>query len=322
MTQLRIIVAIGFFAILGYSALWYTVAFRFEKELAKDFAALNDQGLIAGYSDLSLGGFPYRIILTLDNPKIAGKRNGFAFSADKLDIITHLWTPSHYLLQTNGTETEIFQKKIRFKDGYARASVRKQDDGRIVIAADSYELDDFELERAPSLLETMKINDWKMYFRVHDTPLAPASTLYEERFIDFRFELGGQIADLTITGGVSGPTITDWDERNLVNWRDEGGLAEFDEIKMNVGGLNLIGDGSLTLDERLKLLGSLSFSTRGAVTPEDRKRLIDYIRANGIRRFDGSSLKLSNQLPEAITLQNGQIILNGTPLRELDSVLD
>ena len=320
LNQIRIIASIGFLIILGYSSLWFTVAFEFEDQAAEELSTLRNIGMHVSYDDISLGGFPYRIALKISDLEITDPNKGYQYSSVSTEIVTHLWTPQHYVLQAEEVEASLFNGKLKLKDDYARASYRHTDDDKIIIAADSYTNDDISILKAPNLLQTTGLNEWQVFLRMHKTPLAPASSLYEDRFVDFKIVLGGSKGNIEAIGGVSGKPVYSWNKTNLSEWRDSGGLLTLDAINFSLGGAKLEGNGSLTLDEKLKLLGSLGFKTRRNLTDQHYARLNRFLKANHIQNFTLTPQAL--KAPLGLTFQNGQLAIGNQTLQSINSVID
>jgi hypothetical protein len=320
MNQFRVIIGIGFLAILGYSALWFTVAFDYEKQAASELSKLRDTGMKVSYNDISLAGFPYRIVIEIEDLALAGRAGGYAYASSKTELISHLWTPHHFIIQAEEVEASLLQNNIHIEDKYIRASLRRADDGKTIIAADSFTTDDLTIINAPKALETIGFNEWQVFLRLHEDPVAPASSLYEDRFIDFRIVLGGNKGDIEAIGGVSGKPILDWNRTELTDWRDSGGLLEFDVLSFALGGAKLEGNGSLTLDENLKLLGSVGFKTRRKLTDQHYARLNRYLVANDLTNYTLTPEAL--RTPLGFTLQNGQLAIENQTLRSIGSVVE
>jgi hypothetical protein len=272
------------------------------------------------YNDISLGGFPYRIVIEIDDLSLSGRSGGYQYSSTKTEIVTHLWTPQHFILQAEEVEASVLQGQVEIDDKYVRASLRRSDDGKTIIAADSFTTDDLTIINAPKALETLGFNQWQIFLRLHEKPVAPASSLYEDRFIDFRVVFGGSKGEVEAIGGISGKPVFDWNTRELIDWRDSGGLLEFDVLNFALGGAKLEGNGSLTLDENLTLLGSLGFKTRRKLTEQHYARLNRYLAANEIENYTITPQSL--RTPLGFTLQNGQLAIENKTLRSIDPVVE
>ncbi|UTW55152.1 DUF2125 domain-containing protein [Kordiimonas sp. SCSIO 12610] len=318
--QFRIVVGIGFLMILGYSALWFTVAFDFEKQAAINLSGLRELGINVTYDDISLGGFPYRITIEVSDLTISDPYEGYEYTSDKTEIVTHLWTPQHYVLQAENINASFFNEQIKIEDNYARASLRYTEDSKIIIAADSYTTDDLKITQAPDLLRATEFNEWQIFLRLHEKPEAPISGLYEDRFMDFKIVLNGKKGDLEAIGGISGQPILSWNQKDLTIWRNAGGLLEFDALTLSLGGAKLEGTGSFTLDDQLKLLGSIGFKTRRNLTDQHIARLNRFLKANKINSYQATAQSL--QTPVGLSFQNGQIAIGNEKLLTIGSVLD
>ncbi len=68
-------IGIGFLFILGYSALWFTVAFDYERQAGEKLAELEDLGMHIAYDDVTLAGFPYRIVIEVNDLVLSDRNN-------------------------------------------------------------------------------------------------------------------------------------------------------------------------------------------------------------------------------------------------------
>jgi hypothetical protein len=151
-------------------------------------------------------------------------------------------------------------------------------------------------------------------------PTAPASNLYEEKLLDFKIVLNGSKGNLEAIGSLTGPAIFNWNKQELSAWRDAGGLLEFNALNFALGGAKLEGNGSLTLDNDLRLLGSVGFQTRRNLTEQHFARLNRLLEANKIKNYQITEAAL--RLPLGLTFQNGQLAIGNQTLRKIGPVVN
>lgn len=308
MTKLRALVGLIFIAILVYSGLWYTSAFKAEKAAAMQLADLRDKGLRVEHGKIKLSGFPYRIVLTIDGLSVKTRAEGLDFGAESVTLISHLWTPGHWMAEARATSLEAAQGAIAVKDGYVRASFKRHGEQQAVIAIDSLTTDDFTIEAAPGIDGPISLKDWQLFLR-YDGQAEPTDGLYEKRFLDFKLTLDSGNR-FEVMGGVMGPGLKDWTPSALGAWRDAGGLVEFDTIDLAVRGARVKGNGSLTLDENFMPLGSASLAVAGGPA------LADYLKEFGVDTGEALSSLGSQAETMQFMAQMGILsINNGSVLR-------
>lgn len=298
--HLRYVVAVMVAAVLIYSGLWYTAAFQAEKDVVAKLAYWRDQGVRIEHGRIEHGGFPYRITVTVENLELRTRSHGLEFSAKTLLLVSHLWTPNHWIAEARSTEGRIAKGSTRFSDGFMHGSYRLHDNGKTLIVINSHGTDDFKLEkllgRTPPALEA-----WELAFWLDSSEQKAESGLYGTRFLDFKITGGTADSKLELHGGISGPLVTDWQKKALAAWRDGGGILEVDTIKYQAPDSQAVGSASFTLDSDFRALGSISLEKAG------KGQMFGLIRQEGGTNF---------------MLQNGRITMNGEQLMKLDPVID
>lgn len=314
MNKARALLGLVFIAILVYCGLWYTAAFKAEKTAARELAALRDKGLQVEHGKIKLSGFPYRIVLTIDGLSIETRGPGMDFGANSVTLISHLWTPGHWMLEGREVRAAFADEGVKFTDGYMRASYKKHADKQAVIAIDSLETDDFLLEAAPGLKEPMSLKNWQLFLR-YDGTAEPTDGLYEKRFLDFKLTLDSGNR-LELMGGIMGPPLLDWTRKALGTWRDAGGLMEFDSIDLAVRGARVKGNASLTLDEDFKPLGSASLAIAGGPA------LAEYLTGLGFESASSLTDMGTQAQSLSVMAQMGQLNIGASPIALMEPVID
>lgn len=309
--QLKYVVGVMFVVILVYSGLWYTAAFEAEKQTAATFANWRDKGLLVEHGKITHGGFPYRITVTVEDLDFSTRAGGLALAVQELTLVSHLWTPQHWIAEAKGVKGSAAKEATQFADGFLHASYKMHEGGRIVIVVNSRTLEDFALS---SLLgqDAPKLKDWELAFMLDPTKSEAESGLYGGRFLNFKVSGRTEERQLEFAGGISGPVVKDWNSKELANWRDEGGLIEFDTIDFMAPGGRVKGNASLTLDERFRPLGSASLIRSGSA---DLKPLMAGLGFEKIR-------VTAENGPASVMLQNGRLSVNGTQAATLPSVIN
>lgn len=259
-TRFRAIIGLLVLLIIGYSGLWYTAAFRAQKNLAQTLSSWRDTGLQVEHGAIKLAGFPYRFLLTLSNVSVATRAEGLVFKSDQMTLISHLWTPDHWIAEVVGMRGSIADGAFAFEEDFAQASYRVHSGDRLVVKVDSNGSDDFRWINAHGL---PKPEAWTLLIGKDNSEQEAQSGLYEKRTIEFRLYAERNGAVIDIAGGVSGPPVYDWSRSELTQWRNEGGLLEVDAMTWNAPGMQLSLNGDATLDDMYRPLGSATLSLKG-----------------------------------------------------------
>jgi hypothetical protein len=312
MTKLRALVGLIIVAVIVYSGLWYTSAFQAEKDAAARLAALRDEGLRVEHGKIKLSGFPYRMVLTIDGLSVRTRGPGLNLGAESVTLISHLWTPGHWLVEAANVRLEAFDDTVRFTDGMISGSYRARDNGTTVIVLDTLSAEDFALEAAPGATRVTSLEKWQLFLRTRDTSEAEASGLYEERYLDFKLTLSGGGVDFSVEGGIMGPIIRDWTAEALGVWRDAGGLMTLDRFSLSRGNAALSGDASLTLDETFRPLGSASLHVRdGEAIGKALENAVGLEVTPALKQAEGGGD------PVSLMLQMGSVTIDGQQLMPL-----
>lgn len=313
MTRMRALVALLFVAILVYTGLWHTSGFQAEKETAAMFAAWRDKGLRVEHGKIKLSGFPYRMVVTVDGLQIQTRGPGLDAGAESLALVSHLWTPGHWVADARNVSVSVADGAIAIRDGSILSSYRIHEDGKAVIVMDSGDTADFRIEQAPGLEKEASLKAWQLFLRTDPNHEENPDGLYEERFLDFKLMLDSGAQQFETTGGIMGPVIRDWTENQLANWRDAGGLLVIDNFSLTTDGGRMKGDASLTLDEEFRPLGSATLQVAGG------EALADTLSSLGMA---GLAAEIGSA-PRTLSLmaQMGSLSDNGTPLVALKPLL-
>jgi len=302
--QLRYVVGVMVIALLVYAGLWYTAAFQAEKDVAAAFTGWRDRGIQVEHGKIEHGGFPYRITVTVQNLSFNTRSKGAEFSADNVLLVSHLWTPNHWIAEARGVTGSLAHGSTRFNDDFLHGSYKLHSNGKTLIVVNSRGTDDFKLSKLLGF-SPPTLTDWELAFwlKASDKKPAgkkPAGGLYGARFLDFKVMGRTQENWLELRGGISGPVITDWNKKALAVWRDEGGLVELDTVEYHNSEGQTKGSASLTLDNKFRPLGSVSLAQAA--------------------RYELLGFAIDENTTGAM-LQNGTLSVDGRKVLDLDPVI-
>ena len=292
---------------LGYVALWYTVGFRTQRAVATTLASWLDEGLQVKHGDIRLSGFPYRLVIEIENLDVRTRETGLAVKSDQMTLVSHLWTPDHWVIQSAGNQIDLAGGSISLFEEFLQASYRLHNEDKLVVKIDSAGASDMRL-RSPVGLPAL--SQWSLLIGKDYGDAPAAGGLYEKRTLEFRFYADADGSILEFTGGISGPAVKDWSATELANWRDEGGLLELDDLQWKTGDLSLKAAGDLTLDETFRPLGSASVSASDWRTAQ--------------RLLSQFNVRLGASMPEetSVMMQNGTALIDGEVVLRVPPVIE
>lgn len=291
--------------VLGYTALWYTVGFRTQKMISATLAGWLDAGMRVDHGAIELSGFPYRVVVSIDNLSVATRARGLDLATDKLTLISHLWTPQHWIVQADGAAASLADGLLAFEEDYLEASYRVHDGDRLVIKIDSGGAEDMTW-RAPSRMPTL--DAWTLMLGKDNGDSLAANGLYEKRTLEARLYARQGTQTLQATFGVSGPGIRDWTADELARWRDEGGLVAIDALDLATSGTLVALKGDIALDEAFRPLGS------AAIEVSDWDAFAQLMRRIGI--------SVGSAPADAVMVQNGALMVGDQLALRLPPVID
>lgn len=304
--KLRTVVTTLVLLALGYVALWYTIGFRTQKEVTTTLAEWLDSGMQVRHGDIRLSGFPYRIVIEIENLEVSTRARGLAVESDQITLVSHVWTPDHWVAQAAGNDISLANGAIMLFEEFLQASYRMHDGDKLVVKIDSAGAADARIRRPTGL---PPLTQWSLLLGKDFAEAVENAGLYEKRTLEFRFFADAGGSTMEFTGGVSGPGLRDWTISELANWRDEGGLLAVDALSWSTGTLQLKADGDLTLDENYRPLGSANLS---ATDWQTAARLLSQF---GLRVSPNSRTETS------LMLQSGLALIDGAEVAELGPVI-
>jgi len=292
--RLKVIALVVAGLLLGYSGYWLYLSQNVDaylRRLATSLAQKN--GVALNYDSYQVTGFPYRLVLTFQNPVLT-YRNGPLFAemaATSLEAVLQPWNLDHAILMSETSRTtlafgtdeavtyrlepEVFSLSVHAGSKNAlRVSVRWT---QVKIASNAGPW-------VPSGLE-----DLEFHLRRPVAPAGAEGELFEPRVLDLalrasRADGGALVADVAFRGR-DVPHVT---RPELGAWRDAGGTLEVETLMLDGPALHVTGSGSFTLDAEFRLLGAVDvkgiareglvalFEAGGWMTPEEATAVRDF----------------------------------------------
>lgn len=293
-----------------YTVYWFSVTGEIRKQV-EAFAAQPQQGLVAGWDEFSMRGYPYRIEAAFTQPAASAPDapEAWEWRSERASIALLPYNLRHAVL-TLGREHLVryreplragfSQNEIRATAGKAQASYVELKDmpfGRLAI--DVNDLDAQHFRGASGKSDRAKLTRLQLHTRpsVNDRDdLIPAAYDFALRAEGVTVEsehrvpvLGNDVShllmqarlrDILATRHVSVIELLD-------AWRDTGGTLAISDLIVKWGPLDLTASGELSLDAQNRPLGRLD----ARVT--DFKSLVDAMAREGIVKEDEARIALA-----------------------------
>lgn len=346
--RIKVIIVSVLLLIGGYSIFWFQMADR-AKMMTLDWidnseSRLGGTKIYAG--DVTVSGFPYRIIVQAAslNAVVPAGRIGaepLSITAPIVSVVYQPWKPTHAIVVTdyfdavfgsldrpNLTITfDNVKSSVILDPSSMRLNNLSSVAGKVswyrgvemeVGESSVMEKAEFHLRRAVDGLQDQMSYDLPVnravFFKAQNADIKEfASTILGEKADEFKIEAllhATEQPDYTVLG--------------LSNWRDEGGtltIKSFD-YGSTLSSIQLSGD--LTLDENLKPLGAFDAKVVGMDIM--LRRLAEDESISQMARLllgaQSDNETMPDEVPLAISMQNGLLYLGPILLMELPAIIE
>ncbi|HPG21993.1 MAG TPA: DUF2125 domain-containing protein [Amaricoccus sp.] len=143
---MRILLAIVILAGLAWSGWWYFGATTRQNAIESWLAGRRDAGWVAETADVRVTGFPNRIDLIVEGLDIADPEAGWAWQADRFEVLSLSYKPHHVIAAWPGPQTVATPyETVHLDSRLMRGSVIFEPDTRLTLDRSSIEIDDMAL---------------------------------------------------------------------------------------------------------------------------------------------------------------------------------
>jgi len=269
---------------LVYSAFWLIIANRDMNYLNLWAEGQRQSGYAVRWDSAKISGYPFRIIATLDQPRVDGSVHDatqrWAWTVDAVTLSGKPWSwntlllnaPGHHTLTISGAVMETAQTitldagslsiGAEFLGGRWRhvtasgSDLRIEQDGQLVseLARVSSVLNREYVPPAPDVDERTRTG--ALHISLNDLTI-PALGDQLVRVV------GSIVQYASLNVEVYGSLPVDLSPSSLVLWRDAGGVVEVRQVRADYGPLSLDAEGALALDGRLQPVGSFVARVQG-----------------------------------------------------------
>jgi len=334
---LTTIVAGLLLVIVGYIALWFYEANRVRAEVARFIEARAAHGMAIRSETLEIGGFPFR--LEADFGKLVVDGLPYAqpahIEAPTLVARARPWRPDEWrFVAAKGFTLELTlgngaKTVTAVGDARGRAVAEAGDPGGLILEIDAHELS-FGTGGSAST-----VHHASLHLAVpskppedHTTPSLTFVAVVDRAMLPSDIEPQDSLVDrLMVNGVIEGPVPEMPLLAALTAWRAGGGAVELRQVAMHWGAVDVIGDGTLTLDANLQPEAAFTGSIRGWDALLD-----DFVQAGSLTAAEANYDRLGlgllthvasdgkSELRAPITLQNEQIYLGPVKLAKLPPI--
>ncbi|MCG8548414.1 MAG: DUF2125 domain-containing protein [Alphaproteobacteria bacterium] len=324
---------------VGYPAYWLFAARSVEQGFADWRQARAAEGYRIDYELAEVEGFPFALQLSVVGPQIARPADGWLWHGAGIAFDMQPWNWRRFRLDAAGphmVEVVIDARRHRLRaetesvSGVGQLNAKgRLEDGVIEIAdLRLFDLSDEQLAAVRELDARLQ--------RRGDASSSPADdginlslAAAEVRLgAEVQTALGSMIERLTLDATVTPRPPRGFSRAAMEAWRDDGGVAELSALHLTWGPLDIRGDGTLTVDEKMRPLGALTGQIRGY-----RKTLTAFERAGLIRRKHAAASRIALDLLSQrsadgngrvvtvpLTAQNGALYIGPVRLLKLRSI--
>lgn len=323
-------------AVAGYFALWSHLQSQIEAGVQQFLAAQNAQGRIAEVGAMHRGGFPYRLSLRLERLAIAdpGASSQWQLGADEIVLHFQLWNFRHGIAEIPGMVGLVWIDGQRARHAVSLQARESARASLVLDGSDRWERLAVDLRQVAFGQDWQGFTAGQVLLHVRQAGSVPPGqdiSLQVQRLqLPPKYDgpLGREIADLRLLGRSSGPWLGTGIETALRNWRDAGGIVDFQTVALHWGGLRVTGDGSLALDRDFRPLGAMGGQIYGAATAIDALAAAGRVKSaeaalakTALKQFEKRDSANEPFLPLPLTLQDGRLSIGSIPLLELGPLI-
>ena len=143
----------------------------------------------------------------------------------------------------------------------------------------------------------------------------------------FNSSLGNAVQEFSTNFRVMGHLDPVLSKRNIINWRNAGGIIEIDSMRGIVGSLTFYGTGTLALDKKLQPLVAMSANFEGILQTIDGLEKKGYINSKKallakvmLNLFSKNTVGLNGAINLPVTVQDRKLSVGPVPLAQLPEI--
>ena len=250
--------SIVFIILIGvsWSLYWSLLAIFLETELANWVENERDKGINISFSAPVRTNFPSHIHLRLTTLKYVDTNLNISWETEFADLFLSPFSPGKLEVK--------FPKKHKF-------TFKTQKNARqIFVVAKEVNIHQSFYKSPQTVINIEKAEIKSQHFLTQIDSISAKIGLKSQLEIshvalptDIRGLLGHKIQQLSLLTSLAGSKLKTLSQTGLLDWKNAGGIIEFERFFIEYGPLRLAGDGTLTLDEKLQPLGAFLLQASG-----------------------------------------------------------
>lgn len=298
---------------IGYAALWSSLGFEAKRSVVDALENLREKGVAVEYSSPSLGGFPYRMEITLEKLDLHAPRYGYSAMVKDTKFIGHVWKQDHWFLQTGTVQAALLDERLFVDSPSTITSIRFAEDNSLNLGIDLSSATLFgTLTNGAELIG----DQIEVYVTLNDIQSGNNVGLMEtERFKSFlrlgnlRARSGGSaLRKGEIDLSWHGLGLNRYSEDAIVTWRDSGGTLEVNRLSLLWKTDEIYANMSLSLDENFYPLGAGTLKLKG--------KALEHLEVIGL--IDNVPVEIGDE--PFISAQFGRLEIDGTTIVALPKI--
>jgi len=297
----------------GYSGYWYVIAGKIEAATDKFTAEAADEGINLQFAAKSVSGYPYRLILDYDQPRLAG--NTWTWQTPRVEAFAQPYDLTRFIISAPGPHLMEFNPpggipvKLSLEAESARASLDYTAGSRMKQIDIDFQTLNFSDLVAGSTLQAKRV---QAHLRPSpENPETPGPALdlaIKGEMITLPEELTALLLDAPVTLVQLVATLRGIGDIEALEFLPDMLRAgqdirlELTKIDLVWGGLTVTARGDLTLDDQNRLTGALHLTIIG------HEEILDRLEKAGLLKPAVAGLARST-LGSIASVNNGRAVI-------------
>ncbi len=265
---MRVLVPFAAFGVLlaAYSGYWLYLSHAVENSVLGELRTnWSEAGFEIKHGVLSVGGYPYRIELTLRDVEVGTQNSAISFRWRTPIVLAtaHPWELSHWVVVAERPSDMNFgmgqDRIVDLLIGRGRMSLKLASDN--VPERVSFDVRDVQMQQsvAPDVLD---IKHAELHIRRVPTqsPSLDVAVFVKEIIVgeSHGYPVGNRVQELNAEISLQGPAPASWSRSEFDAWRNAGGVVDVHNFQISWGDLELRFDGTFAIDEAYRPIGAAS----------------------------------------------------------------
>ena len=288
------IVALVFVSFISaiYSSLWFVLVTTMQEQAVTWIKKQSDHGLSVRYKQLVASGFPFAVHLEVKNPTLSVSDTfpPFEWRGENLRVTTQIWDRNRFKIEISGQQVLTLwkAKEIRKFTGdlkqvlgqfvFSAGEIKKVSIAfrgvQLINNVSTYSAiriprADLFLQRLERTQRDHQAASWRLSASTENLtlPLLKNSPLSSKLSLILEASLFGNIDKSHLI-------------KSLEKWRDNGGVAEIEKLKIVHGPLKIHTEGTIALDDKMQPIGALTAHLEGFYETIDALKKLGIVKAS------------------------------------------